>query len=357
MKAGVIFLSVFLTLVAIKLGPALFSPEKMLTDLSNYDFIDEETGKVVSKDENFVIPLGQTLDLSFDRSKLSTSTYILPESIKQNGLNVVFISDQFESREDFEYTTAILQAYLRMVEPWKSHENFNFFSIYTGDAVSTDEGSKICYVEVENHRKPTLRCSTKINDFLIPLSLYRFKVVVVSRQDFTSWANLTRLNNSMVALSVPKGKEEQEFTKKVLQHEFAHGFGLRDEMTKSVIALAGSEGTLAGGPNCAPDVQTAVEWWGDFVPKTKDGKYVFSGEDGDVGFYFGCAGNEQFLKPTTGSLMNLQDLTKPSNDYGKVSESFLKKVLTYCFSEKIYSIKDDPDFFELYPDYRECVKT
>jgi len=293
---------------------------------------------------------GETLDWSLDRSSLDKSTYGLPKVLHKNGLNIVFISDKFGSRSDFLSAVGFLKQSLETVEPWKSYDGFNFFSVYSGK-------NSFCRVETENVRKPTLKCDEGINNEILPLRLYRFKAIVVSREDFTAWANLTRINNSMVAFSLPSGGEGQDFYRKVLLHEFAHGFGLRDEMTKSVIALAGSEATRAGGPNCAPDVKTALSWWGDFVKKTANGEYVFGNEENDVGFYYGCAGNENYLKPTAGSIMNLQDSTHPSEDYGAVSSDYLNKVLKYCFSDTVYRKSDDASFFDLYPEFKSCVKS
>lgn len=298
--------------------------------------------------KNFQVPKGQTLILDLDRSQLPSDVYTLPPVIHPNGLNLVFISDNFNTLDEFLVTVQFLTDALRSVEPWKSYPDFNFFLVYPKD-------NRSCRVETENHRKPTLRCNTGINDLITPLGLYRFKAVIVSKDDFTSWANLTRLNNSVVAVSMPPGSVGQVLYRKIFLHELSHGFGLRDEMTKSVIALAGSEGTKSGGPNCAPDVRTALAWWGDMV-KRSDGKYIFDDSLNDVGFYFGCAGNETFIKPTLGSLMNLQDMTYPSDSYGPVSERYLKKVLNYCFSKKTYKVSDDSNFFEQYPDLKSCAK-
>ena len=53
--------------------------------------------------------------------------------------------------------------------------------------------------------------------------------------------------------------------------------------------------------------------------------------------------------------MNIQDYSD-AEGYGPVSEDYLRKVLNYCFSEKIYDKSDDPEFFEMYPEFKECLK-
>lgn len=289
----------------------------------------------------------ETLDINLDRRVLDPKSYAIPQALHPRGLNIALVSEGFEKEEDFARAAQFVKDAFSWIEPWRSYKDFNFFEVFTGQA-------DICHIEIQNHVKPTLRCNTRVNDYIAPLGLYRFKAVILSRRDFTAWANVTRLDNSVVAYSLPADKEGQEFYRKVLLHEFAHGFGLRDEMTKSVIALGGSAPTRAGGPNCAPDLATAKDWWGDLI-KRSGGAYVFGSGEGDVGFYFGCAGHVDFIKPTIGSLMNMQDASHPSDDYGPVSERYLRKVLDYCFSEKVYSVRDDPDFFWIYPEFSPCV--
>ena len=152
---------------------------------------------------------------------------------------------------------------------------------------------------------------------------------------------------------MPKEKEQDAFNKKIILLELAHGFGMRDE-TRSVNAVAGQAPARPAPPNCAPTLDEARAWWGEMVNRAGNNILSFSRVNNDVGFYFGCAGNDSYIRPTQRSLMNIQDFPG-AEGYGPVSERYLKKVLNYCFSDTRYSASDDPSFFELYPELNVCV--
>ncbi len=301
------------------------------------------------------------LDMNFDwqsLNKVSIDSYLTntlgsvvgaeyqaPEKLYPRGLNIAFVSDNFESFNEFRISIKGVIDNLKSAEPWKSYNDFNFFMIYNPD-------NSICAVQEENISVPLLKCSKQLIEILKPLPLLKVKVVVVSRRNFISWANITRFENSFVFYSLPKAKENDEFNKKIIFVELAHGFGMRDE-TRSVNAISGEAPSRPAGPNCAPTLEVAKKWWGDMVQRTSQGYFTFSDKN-DVGFYFGCAGNNAYLRPTQKSFMNIQDFPD-ANSYGPVSEQYLKKVLDYCFSKKIYQKKDDPAFFEQYPEFKECL--
>lgn len=244
----------------------------------------------------------------------------LPQSAPvadDRSLHLVFYAHAFESREAFDAEVDFLVQALRSVEPWASHEFIRTHRVF-------GENPEVAHVVTEDRPHPALRIRPAINDELRPLGLARFKLVFLSRERFLSWANVTRgWEPSVVTLSVPpdRGAEEREFTGRVFLHELGHSFGLRDEMERGVIALAGSEGTLPGPPNCAPDHATAEAWWGGMV-----------GQDPRVGYYSGCAGNPAYVRPTRTSLMNLADLASSPQDYGPVSERYLRIVLAEWFT-------------------------
>lgn len=273
-------------------------------------------------------------------------TIDIPEKIYPRGLNIVFVSDYFTSFEEFKAATDKIIASMKTVESWKSYKDFNFFLIF-------DSRSRSCEVNEDEYLTPKLKCSTELISIIRRLPLVKLKIAVISRRNFVSWANLTRFDNSFIFYNLPKDKEDDTFQKKIFLHEFAHGFGLRDE-TSSVVAQAGSAPTLPGGPNCAPTVGIAKKWWGGYL--TQSGNTImFDSTKNEVGFYFGCAGNRDYFRPTQKSFMNIQDFPD-ADSYGPVSEAYLKKVLDYCFSEKRYKESDDPEFFTMYPEFKECLK-
>ncbi|MBU1177045.1 MAG: MerR family transcriptional regulator [Patescibacteria group bacterium] len=77
---------------------------------------------------------------------------------------------------------------------------------------------------------------------------------------------------------------------------------------------------------------------------------------GIVGYFNGCCGNQEYIKPTMTSVMNLNNATEISYEYGPVSEIYLRKILDSCYMPINQSrpvISDN--FFEFYPEFKECL--
>ena len=273
--------------------------------------------------------------------KFNLEEYRLPEKINPGGLNLVFFADQYISWNEFESDVNALMEEIKRIEPWQSYQLYNIFKINPKNAAG------LCYVKVQDERKPVLRCREEINNYLNNLLLERFKLIVLSRQDFQSWANLVRLENSGIFFSTPKLLADG-ITKKthglLFSHLLGHAFGLKDEEI-FVLAKAGGSPHTPDGPNCAPDAATAEKWWGDLTKKYPE-----------VGYFKGCCANENYIKPTQSSIMNLNTGSPIVFTYGPVSESYLKKVLDYCFTSGNYNLtKADWKFFEQYPEFKECL--
>jgi hypothetical protein len=295
----------------------------------------------------------ETLDTNINRNNLNPTIYDIPKNPSNRALNIVFISENIHDKSKFATQTEWAKTAIKAVEPFKSHQFINFFSVYTG------KDTEMCELHNKDSEAPSLKCTTKVNDYILPLGLIKFKAIILSEQYFITWSNVTRLENSLVAYSTEMQRINSEFATRLLQSHFAHGFGLKDEMVKSIIADDKSKAKLPDGPNCVPDAKLAIGMWGDKVTKVAN-QYIY-GDPGDVGFYKGCAGNENYIKPVKFSLMNLERTGEGSDRYGKVSEQYLKQVLKYCYSPNIFRLneianQDDINFFEWYPEYRSCVK-
>lgn len=264
----------------------------------------------------------------------------IPASPYPRGLSLIFFADGYLSWDEFDRDTQTLVRTMKTVEPWKSYARYNIYQIRPKEL-------DICGVKVADERKPVLRCSPeRVNGYLNQLRTGHFKLVVLSRRDFQSWANVTRLQDSGIFFSMPSSPAnpaDEAAVGLLFQHLVGHAFGLKDEEI-FVIAKADSAPHRPDGPNCAPDKKTAQAWWGNLV-----GKYP------EVGYFKGCAAGKDFLKPTKGSFMNLGDLSQFVPTYGPVSERYLQKILDYCFSERRHSIVDDPQFFDNYPEFVECL--
>jgi hypothetical protein len=267
--------------------------------------------------------------------------YHNPAKTYPHGLNLIFFANNYASWEDFDSDIANLMIGIRQIEPWKSYANYNIYKINPG------KDSELCGIKTENERKPVLRCDIKINALLGKLQLENFRLVVLSRQDFQSWANVTRLSNSGIFFSLKDRINESDgiATSYLFAHLLGHSFGLKDE-EKYVIAKADGAPHTPDGPNCAPDEAMAKKWWGDLAQKYPD----------RVGYFKTCAGSDDFIRPTQSSLMNFGDMEKFTPDYGPVSEEYLRKMLDYCFSEKVVTQKNDLDFFEKYPEFKNCLR-
>lgn len=294
---------------------------------------------------------GQNLPGVPPAGNLNPDVFRVPATIYPRGINFIFFADGYLSWQEFDTDVQLLLRRARLVEPWKSYERYNIYQVRPKEL-------DICSVKIKDERKPVLRCAAEgINKYLNQLRTDRFKLVVLSRREFQSWANVTRLQDSGIFFSLPQtptdsaGEETQGW---LFSHMLGHAFGLKDE-EYFVIAKADSAPHQPDGPNCAPDIATAKLWWGDLVKKS-GGALVFDSTENEVGFYFGCAANKNYVKPTKSSLMNLNDLAAFVPEYGPVSERYLRKLLDYCFSDKVYSEKDDSDFFKLYPEFKECLQ-
>ncbi len=274
--------------------------------------------------------------------QLSAEEYRLPEEINSEGLNFVFFADQYSSWQEFESDIDFLMEEIKKIEPWQSYQHYNIYKINPKNA----EG--LCYVKVKDEVSPVLRCHEEINNYLTNLGLERFKLIVLSRQEFQSWANVVRLENSGIFFSAPHlliESSEQKNYGLFFAHLLGHAFGLKDEEV-FVLAKAGGAPHSPDGPNCAPDEATAEKWWGDLAK-----------EHPEVGYFKGCCANPYYIKPTESSIMNLNTGAPIVYTYGPVSERYLKKVLDYCFTPGTdEQAKADSEFFQRYPEFRECLK-
>jgi len=282
------------------------------------------------------IQLGEDLEL-----RLNEDEFKMPDIFNPNGLNLIFFADQYPSWEEFEKDVDSLMNGLKMIKPWGSYSQYNIFKI-------NPKKNDICYIKTKDERKPVLRCEESINNYLNNLSLERFKLVVISRQEFQSWANLVRLENSGIFFSVPvllENNLDKRVNGLLFAHLMGHAFGLKDEELY-VLAQAGGSPHTPDGPNCAPDKETAEKMWGDMAEQLP----------GIVGYFNGCCGNEEYIKPTKASVMNLNNATEISYEYGPVSEIYLRKILDSCYmpiNQSMPVISDS--FFEFYPEFKECL--
>ncbi len=178
--------------------------------------------------------------------------------------------------------------------------------------------------------KDVLACGPTLLNKVNSQKIEHFKLIVLSKEDFVPNAKVARGKNSAIFLPTIFPNATPEEGRKLLGHfflhELGHAFGLRDEYgrdrNKSGIVDAelaslpsNNLAYQASRPNCAPDLKTAKEWWGEYV-----------GIEG-TGYYSGCAGNMKYVRPSEDKLMSAyaKDIS-----YGYVSENYLDQVIS-CF--------------------------
>ena len=286
-----------------------------------------------------VLVTGYFVATNFLLLNIKDKDFRFPEVVQPNGLNLIFYADQYPDWEEFDADIESLMTGLKKITPWSDYSNYNIYKIFP-------TGRSICGIKTENERKSSLRCDDKINQYLENIPVDQFKLIVLSRQDFQSWANVARLQNSGIFFSLKNAITVQDSGAQTIlfAHLVGHAFGLKDE-EKYVLAKAGSAPHTPDGPNCAPDKTTAELWWGDLISTNNE-----------VGYFQTCCGNENYIKPTDSSLMNLNNgFENFSPTYGAVSERYLRKILSYCFSPTKIKYENDPDFFDRYEEFKRCL--
>lgn len=280
--------------------------------------------------------------LEENSASLDESVYRVPQNPHKRGLNFIFFADGYLSWDDFEKDINFIMRGMQSVEPWRSFNRFNVYKIRPKEL-------DLCGVKVKDERKPVIRCSPDgLNSYLNKLVLgNQFKLILLSRRDFQSWANVVRIADSGIFMSIPQSPQEINGEQALgiqFLHLLGHAFGLKDEEL-FIIAKFDAAVLVPDGPNCAPNKRTAQKWWSHLAEKYPN----------RVGYFGGCSGKKEYMKPTEGSLMNLGDLSKFEPDYGPVSEEYLNKILKFCFSEAVYKESDDSKFFMTYPEFKACV--
>jgi len=208
----------------------------------------------------------------------------------EDKVDVVFVGDGYFDLEELKKDSFDIVDYdnfpnlagLMSVEPFKSNkEKFNFWMVLGEDKIPENDYGDPSF-------KESLQLASQCTQGDYP--------VILSKKSFRSYAYSTHSAYlSFGAYSNPIGRG------RLFLHEFGHAFGdLRDEYTEEGKPNRFSE------PNCAPDVETAIQWWGDI-----------SGTD----YFQGCSYVESNIRPTFNSIMrnhhNLKD------DYGAVNKKAL----------------------------------
>lgn len=260
----------------------------------------------------------------------------------EKGLTLLIHLDGYESEEAGLKDAQMLQEALDSVEPFQKYQaavHFHFLPF------SKD---RFCSVNKVGS-KALLKCDKALIGVVNSPGVERFKLVVLSNDDFVPNARVARGKNSTIYIparqAFMKPAEREDWLRKIFLHELGHAFGLRDEygrirdpegiVDQEAAALpSGNAAYQPARPNCAPDVKTAKEWWGEYL-----------GLEG-TGYYSGCAGRMDYVRPAQDHLMS--DYAKELS-YGYVSERYLDLMIN-CFYLQDKS-KDCKKFKKVFPDF------
>ncbi|MFH0973972.1 MAG: hypothetical protein V1817_04275 [Candidatus Micrarchaeota archaeon] len=201
-------------------------------------------------------------------------------SIVNNGdpsskANFVFVGAGYSDYESLKSDTLALIDYdgnngnhgLMSVEPFKSYRNkFNIYILPDNNEISLVKGwFNQLEPDFSKAREVAGRCG---------LAEYQ---IIISKTPYRSYAS-----GKATSVSI-RGFQDGART---LIHELGHSFGgLADEYVEEEL------GNRPGQPNCAPNKETAEQWWGDF-----------NGEQ-DIGFFEGCSYTGKNIRPTFNSIM------------------------------------------------------
>lgn len=219
---------------------------------------------------------------------------------KEEKFKLYFIGDQYLSLGNFEADLSNIVDYegkeygIFSIEPFKSHREK--FTIYYN---SYTQGTAEDLVR---------KCPQSILLFLVDKP---FRSYVSYVED-----HLGGLGAGVAYISTIK--ESIMPLQKTSVHEFGHAFAdLADEYEDE------KEGNYPKQPNCAPDKETAKEWWDD-LEGTGAGNLK-------IGYFDGCAYIEKNIRPVQNSVMRHQDEVSSAewkHGFGPVNERCLLKILT-----------------------------
>ena len=237
---------------------------------------------------------------------------------KASFAKIVFVFEEYDKEDYGEVKEHIENQLLDLKENynlWDKHfEEFEF--VYVDEVMfdvcdgNFDENIE-CYIdnlwEVAGECSPYQKIAVISENFFrsYASSYYmRFSIPLFSLSDFGNFFHLSRTP--------------------LFAHEFGHSlFCLADEYVESWFFGLQSESIYGKDyshmPNCAPDIETAQQWWGGYVGQGKG--------DLKVGYYEGCSYVDKNIRPHEDSIM----CGNREEDYGIVNEKHAENILNSGF--------------------------
>jgi len=238
---------------------------------------------------------------------------------------LVFAADDFQRKDDYlRYQQMLVNGSppaLFTVQPFQQlREELEIYRVFeSGSLCNPHRGCD--YPKLE-------RKVREMSEQQLPQHL---RLIVISQQKFRPYALYTTDNNSALFLSLRNryGLKRNHTLQRELLHELGHLFGLKEERGRTNFSLNSRQGqaissplNLPGKPNCARNLSQAKGWWGDWASNYAD-----------VGYFRGCAGNANWIKPHKDSLM--RSPYQNVNSYGRVNQRFLRHSLCSYLEKEI----------------------
>ncbi|MCM8789908.1 MAG: hypothetical protein NC916_02675 [Candidatus Omnitrophica bacterium] len=221
------------------------------------------------------------------------------EKEKAAGLKLVFAALNYKEKSDFSQDVQTLIQRLKITPPFNEFSGVRFFRLEL-----SPEEEKAFFLKKPEF--PFLRVSFALVKALKEI-LGPYKLVMMDKSSGVSAAELSDINHISFIILGRKRYPKRSGLGKGFMHELGHSLGLRDERPSSFCPL------IPGPPNCAADLETAKEWWGDLA-----------GEFRQVGFFAVSDGKNTYIIPTQRSLMNDPQETR---FFGPVNERYLRQQL------------------------------
>lgn len=237
----------------------------------------------------------------------------------RNKFVLIFFYDGYSSQASALAQIQVLKATLSIVEPFKSYSDIVATKVFTTD-------SQKCRVK-ETGKVKLLICDKKLIESFKLLGIDHFKLVILSPLEFSSTAITSRGSNSWITLSTFNKGMSQESYNRFLGLQFAQNLGVSLGLAQEGTVSNKDMKSLEQDPNCADNESRAKTWWGSYAKVFKE-----------VGYFKGCNGDNSLVYPEQDTLMSQ---TPKKENYGHVSEDYLKQVLT-CFygnGEKVKETK------------------
>lgn len=258
-----------------------------------------------------------------------TAAKVILETIKKqygNKLVIIFFYDGYNSQDEAVSDVKILINVLDTVEPYKSLSDLITYKIITSD-------KDICSV-INYGSGKTLVCDKYTLGGIQRLGIDHIKLVALSPKDFVPTAPVAHGFGTVMSISTYKGIRPRVGYEQKIKQDFATGLGkslglfreysdtraLSENLDFPQNMLLTKLSTHFGKPNCAPNLETAQKWWGNYAKKFKE-----------VGFFRGCSDNPDYYYPQKNTLMSENP---KGGTYGRVSEDYLRGVISCFYADK-----------------------